>query len=379
MTKFYFGHSSPIAKTVENFAINHGNIKRTISVKIGHCNYALSKHVKISLMKYQPTVYNIKQVPELLNKLIVLAMFFVYKPPNSENSKIIKSAAVIAWTPSARAINLAAGHSISTTMANFIADNMNIKVLAYSDDPPNLPPQNGKSKAKVDNRVDDAAAWFVHTVPNFLAHLGGYSWPAEETAKGHMFLCVSFNEAHLNSVAKAIRYQEPFIYANNLSPELLNQHVELSNLITGAQIRVTPFLEHAKFATKSANGAAANIEAFGKHTKSHSDMYAKVLKKKLAATIRIWAPSDTRSKSICKGQYQLRKVASPMQFDGVQVRREADSARWAVVDGKNIVCLTTNDYKATEKQIPGAAVCLENAAVYNTFSTAASNLEACSK
>ncbi|KRY26641.1 hypothetical protein T01_15076, partial [Trichinella spiralis] len=88
--------------------------------------------------------------------------FFVYKPPNSENSKIIKSAAVIAWTPSARAINLAAGHSISTTMANFIADNMNIKVLAYSDDPPNLPPQNGKSKAKgvllVDNRVDDAAA-----------------------------------------------------------------------------------------------------------------------------------------------------------------------------------------------------------------------------
>ncbi|KRZ97824.1 hypothetical protein T08_3877 [Trichinella sp. T8] len=34
-------------------------------------------------------------------------------------------------------------------------------------------------------------------------------------------------------------------------------------------------------------------------------------------------------------------------------------------------------YKATEKQIPGAAVCLENAAVYNTFRTAASNLEAC--
>ncbi|KRY27838.1 Deoxyribonuclease-2-alpha, partial [Trichinella spiralis] len=283
-----------------------------------------------------------------------LAMFFVYKPPNSLNSKIMKSAAVIAWTPSAQAINVAAGHSIFTTMANFIADNMNIKVLAYSDDPPNLPPQNGKSKAKVDNRVDDAAAWFVHTVPNFLAHLGGYSWPAEETAKGHMFLCVSFNEAHLNSVAKAIRYQEPFIYANNLSPELLNQHVELSNLITGAQIRVTPFLEHAKFATKAAAGAAANIQAFGKHTKSHSDMYAKVLKNKLAANIRIWAPSDTRSKSICKGQYQLRKIASPMQLAGSLVSREADSAKWALVEGKNIVCFTTNDYKMNEKRIPGA-------------------------
>ncbi|KRX59688.1 hypothetical protein T09_11996 [Trichinella sp. T9] len=108
-------------------------------------------------------------------------------------------------------------------------------------------------------------------------------------------------------------------------------------------------------------------------------MYAKVLKNKLGASIIIWAPSDTRSKSICKGQYQLRKVTSPLQLADSQVRREDDSARWAVVDGKNIVCLTTNDYKATEKQIPGAAVCLENAAVYNTFSTAASKVEACNK
>ncbi|KRZ63972.1 hypothetical protein T08_11369, partial [Trichinella sp. T8] len=74
-------------------------------------------------------------------------------------------------------------------------------------------------------------------------------------------------------------------------------------------------------------------------------MYAKVLKNKLGASIIIWASSDTRSKSICKGQYQLRKVTSPLQLADSQVRREADSARWAVVDGKNIVCLTTNDYK----------------------------------
>ncbi|KRX56613.1 Plancitoxin-1, partial [Trichinella sp. T9] len=303
-------------------------------------------------------------------------------PPDSLSSKIMKSGPNPTWNPSARAISEDENHAIPKTMASFIAEHMNIKVLAYSDDPPNMPPQNVNSKAKgvllIDNRDNDAAAWFVHTVPKFLAYRGPYSWPASETAKGHMFLCLSFTEAHLNSVAKAIRYQEPFIYANNLSPELLTQHNELSNLATGVQIRVPPFLEHAKFTTK-ANQVAANIQVIGKHSKSYSDMYAKVLKNKLGASIRIWALSDTRSKSICKGQYQLRKVASPMQFDGVQVRREDDSARWAVVDGKNIVCLTTNDYKATEKQIPGAAVCLENAAVYNIFRIAASKVEACNK
>ncbi|KRZ65758.1 Deoxyribonuclease-2-alpha, partial [Trichinella papuae] len=299
-------------------------------------------------------------------------------PPNVVSSSIMKSEGNPAWAPSAQNVDHNRDHSIVRTMANFIANNINIKVLAYSDDPPNLPPRNEKSKAKVDSTVTDAAAWFVHTVPNFLAHLGGYSWPPAETTKGHIFLCVSFIEAHLNSVAKAIRYQEPYIYANNLPPALLNQHNELSNLATGVEIRITPFLEHAKFATKSAH-AAANIQAFGKHSKSFADMYARVLRKRFAASIRIWAPSDARSKSICNGQYQLRKIASPMQFDGVQVSRENDNAKWALVEGKNTVCFTTNDYKAAEKQIPGAAVCLENAHVYNAFTAAASNVEACNK
>ncbi|KRY08119.1 Deoxyribonuclease-2-alpha [Trichinella patagoniensis] len=203
--------------------------------------------------------------------------FLIYKPPDSLNSKIIKSGPNPDWAPSAQAINEVANHAISKTMVDFIVEDRNIKVLAYSDDPPNMPPQNINSKAKgvllIDNRDNDAAAWFVHTVPNFLAYRGPYSWPASETAKGHMFLC------------------EPFIYANNLSPELLTQHNELSNLATGVQIRVPPFLEHAKFTTK-ANQVAANIQVIGKHSKSYSDMYAKVLKNKLGASIRIWASKN---------------------------------------------------------------------------------------
>ncbi|KRX11692.1 Deoxyribonuclease-2-alpha, partial [Trichinella nelsoni] len=65
-----------------------------------------------------------------------------------------------------------------------------------------LPPRNEKSKTKgvlLVHSAADEAAWFVHTVPNFLAYLSAYSWPAAETPKGHMFLCVSFTKVHLNS------------------------------------------------------------------------------------------------------------------------------------------------------------------------------------
>ncbi|KRX42604.1 Deoxyribonuclease-2-alpha, partial [Trichinella murrelli] len=306
----------------------------------------------------------------------IVDWFLVYKPPTLLSTKIIKSERNPTWGNSAANIDQNARHSIAETMASFIANNREISVLAYSDDPPNLPPMNEKSKAKVHNGATDAAAWFVHTAPNFLAHLGPYLWPAAETPKGHMFLCLSLNEAQLDSVA--IRYQEPYIYANNLPPAILNQYMELSNLVNGVDVRITPFLMHAKFTTKAAH-AVANIQAFGKHSKSFADMYARVLKNKFAANIRIWAPSDTRSKSICKGQYQLRKIASPMQFAGSQVSREADSARWALIEGKNTVCFTTNDYKMNEKRIPGAAVCLENAGVYTAFTAAAFIVEGCNK
>ncbi|KRZ11092.1 Deoxyribonuclease-2-alpha, partial [Trichinella zimbabwensis] len=265
----------------------------------------------------------------------VIAMLICYRiPPNVLSSKLLKSAVNPAWAPSGANIDRNADHSIIRTMANFVQHHAQINVLAYSDDPPNLPPRNEKSKTKgvllVNNAVD-AAAWFVHTVPNFLAHLGVYSWPPSETAKGHMFLCLSFDKAHLNLVGKAIRHQEPYIYANNLPVAILNQYMELSNLVNGVDVRITPFLEHAKFITKGVQ-AAANIQAFGKHSKSFADMYARILRKKFSASIRIWAPSDARSKSICNGQYQLRKITSPMQLDGVQVSREADSAKWALID-----------------------------------------------
>ncbi|KRX55825.1 hypothetical protein T09_14528, partial [Trichinella sp. T9] len=78
-----------------------------------------------------------------------------------------------------------------------------------------------------------------------------------------------------------------------LPPAILNQYMELSNLVNGVDVRITPFLMHAKFTTKAAH-AVANIQAFRKHSKSFADINARVLRNKFAANIRVWAPSDTR-------------------------------------------------------------------------------------
>ncbi|KRY44300.1 Deoxyribonuclease-2-alpha, partial [Trichinella britovi] len=137
--------------------------------------------------------------------------YFVYKPPNVLSSKILQSALNPAWTASRANIDQNAGHSIIRTMSSFVQFQAQINVLAYSDDPPNLPPRNEKSKTKghwilLVRSGTDEAAWFAHTVPNFLAYLSAYSWPEAETPKGHMFLCISFSSALLNSVGMKIHF-----------------------------------------------------------------------------------------------------------------------------------------------------------------------------
>ncbi|KRY07358.1 hypothetical protein T01_4874, partial [Trichinella spiralis] len=79
----------------------------------------------------------------------------------------------------------------------------------------------------------------------------------------------------------------------------------LSNLINGINVRVTSFLAHERFVTKGAQ-AVANIQAFGKHSKSFADMYARILRNRFAASIMVWSPADARSKSICRGQHKLQ-------------------------------------------------------------------------
>ncbi|KRY09710.1 hypothetical protein T12_3733 [Trichinella patagoniensis] len=69
-------------------------------------------------------------------------------PPNVLSSKLLKSAGNPAWASSRANIDRNADHSIIATMASFVLHHAQINVLAYSDDPPNLPPRNEKSKTK---------------------------------------------------------------------------------------------------------------------------------------------------------------------------------------------------------------------------------------
>ncbi|KRZ86086.1 hypothetical protein T08_10366 [Trichinella sp. T8] len=76
------------------------------------------------------------------------SMYFVYKPPNGLNTKIIKSEVNPRWSNSAASIDVTPGQSIARTMVHYVQNDPQIKVLAYNDDPQTYLQKIEKAKRK---------------------------------------------------------------------------------------------------------------------------------------------------------------------------------------------------------------------------------------
>ncbi|KRZ65310.1 Deoxyribonuclease-2-alpha, partial [Trichinella papuae] len=107
------------------------------------------------------------------------------------------------WQDGAAAINVDRGHSFAKALEHVVGTHAQIKFLAYNNVPPRVPKVKTKSNSKgviILSTNADAAAWIVHTVPGFPIPKTAYTWPAAETAKGHLLLCLTISETQINAI-----------------------------------------------------------------------------------------------------------------------------------------------------------------------------------
>ncbi|KRY91293.1 Deoxyribonuclease-2-alpha [Trichinella pseudospiralis] len=157
--------------------------------------------------------------------------------PTQANGKVLLSTAPGNWANGAAALTAAAGHSFAVSLTGVVANAADIKFLAYNNVPPAVPNVQTKSNSKGVIIVSTAAGanegrWIVHTVPGFPAAKTGYNWPAAETAKGHLLICMTIAETAINAIALKDIYinilftcfhlasslirAEPFVYYNDI-------------------------------------------------------------------------------------------------------------------------------------------------------------------
>ncbi|KRX97858.1 Deoxyribonuclease-2-alpha [Trichinella pseudospiralis] len=134
----------------------------------------------------------------------------VYKAPAQATGKIILAGAVGNWDNSAAPFTADAGHSFAKTVEHVVGNNPSVKFLAYNNMPPAIPNVKTKSNSKgiiILSTAADSAAWVVHTIPGFPTAKTPYAWPASETARGHLLICLTIAKSQINAIGLYLNIQ----------------------------------------------------------------------------------------------------------------------------------------------------------------------------
>ncbi|KRY52410.1 Deoxyribonuclease-2-alpha [Trichinella britovi] len=317
---------------------------------------------------------------EIAAQLEDCPLSIVYKAPGQVNGKIIVAGAAGNWENGARAINLADGHSFAKALEHVVGNDGAIKFLAYNNAPPRVPKVKTKSNSKgviILSTNADAAAWIVHTVPGFPIPKTVYTWPAAETAKGHLLLCLTIPESQINAIAASLLFIQPMIHYNDIPETETAAMPYFGKLIKGEIPTLPPFTSRGSIRTDNAGGPVT-VYIYSKSESSKYEIYKKIIVKALKKTIKVWSRRDNKLKSDCRvSQRHIRLITSPASVSGHNTNLELDETSWAVSDPGNIFCHIDKPYFKDQAKEPSLAVCIENNDIFARFNEIAAQLDNC--
>ncbi|KRZ30899.1 Deoxyribonuclease-2-alpha [Trichinella pseudospiralis] len=304
----------------------------------------------------------------------------VYKAPGQANGKIIVAGAAGNWLDGAAAINAANGHSFAKALEHVVGINNQIKFLAYNNVPPRVPKVRTKSNSKgviILSTNADAAAWIVHTVPGFPIPKTAYTWPAAETAKGHLLLCLTISESQINGIAASLLFVQPIIHYNDIPETETAGMPYFRKLIKGEIPTLPPFTSRGSIRTENAGGPVT-VHIYSKSETSKYEIYKKIIVRALKKTIKVWSRRDNKLKGDCRvSQRNIRLITSPASVSGHNTNLELDETSWAVSDPGSIFCHIDKPYFKDQAKEPSLAVCIENNDIFARFDAIAAQLDNC--
>ncbi|KRZ82355.1 Deoxyribonuclease-2-alpha [Trichinella sp. T8] len=200
----------------------------------------------------------------------------VYKAPTQATGKIILAGAVGNWADSQAPFTADQGHSFAKTLENVVRTHASIKFLAYNNVPPGIPNVKTKSNSKgviiISTTADSAAAWVVHTIPGFPTAKTPYNWPASETARGHLLICLTISKSQINAIAASLLLVQPVIHYNDIPETETAGMPYFKKLAEGQTPIIPPFTSRRSIRTQNP-AAPVTVHIY---SKSESSKYGKV-------------------------------------------------------------------------------------------------------
>ncbi|KRX33343.1 Deoxyribonuclease-2-alpha [Trichinella murrelli] len=198
----------------------------------------------------------------------------VYKAPAQTTGKIIHAGAVGSWANGQAPFTDPQGHSFAKTLENVVRDNPTIKFLAYNNVPPGIPNVKTKSNSKgviILSTAADSAAWVIHTIPGFPTAKTPYAWPASETARGHLLICLSISKSQINAIAASLLLVQPVIHYNDIPETETAGMPYFKKLAEGQTPIIPPFTSRRTIRSQNA-AAPVTVHIYSKSESSKYDL-----------------------------------------------------------------------------------------------------------
>ncbi|KRX51681.1 Deoxyribonuclease-2-alpha, partial [Trichinella sp. T9] len=390
------GHNTNLESDITNWAVSDpGNIFCHIDKPYFNQRWQFALTTLIYLLDLMQSLLNLKIVQNkiLLHTFIhlfnykekmlkfskLLALFFVVRLSHSQTSKCQNKPGDAAadwaivykapgqdragtWDDGAQPLSNVNQHSFAKALEHVVADNNDIKFIAYNNVPPSVPSVKTKSNSKgviiLSTAANSVAAWIVHTVPGFPTARTPYSWPVAENARGHLLICLTISKSQINAIAASLLLVQPMVHYNNIPETETAAMPYFKKLAEGKVPSLPPFTSRRSIRTEDARSPVA-VHIYSKSESSKYEIYKKVIVKVLKKTIKVWSRRDNILKGDCRGsQRHIRLIKSPAAINGHNTNLEADITNWAVSDPGNIFCHIDKPYFRTSNgmyKAPGEA------------------------
>jgi len=248
--------------------------------------------------------------------------------------------------------------------------------LMYNDEPDNAKPGTGYGHTKgVIALSGNEAIWLVHSTPHWPSSDGHkeFYFPETETEYGQTFICIQITASQVDTVAKLLQYNKPYVYKSTFGSDIGSTHPELQKVLDGQWVS-------AAGTTSASIGEITSFTAFAKNANWGQDLWADLVAEHFKSDLYVetWIRGSAEG-SYCrpKHKYEVLDVETMVARSpngNITWSEGQDHAKWAVMlDGSSKLCVGDINRMTTQRNRGGGAVCFSDkglsTALYNSIVT----------
>jgi len=228
--------------------------------------------------------------------------------------------------------------------------------------------------------------WLVHSVPRFpltLSSTPTYYYPDDETKNGQSFLCVNYDIAVFEVIAKLFLINKPYVFEQNF-PEKFGTILPTMKSVVDKKWITVPTASTLNIVSNGGNTFAA----YAKNLQWNQDLYEDFVSPSLGLglLVQTWreGPLNTLMPTFCTPNYTYDSVniLSMQIYDptstGVSWSYTKDHSKWAItISGNPYVCVGDINRMYSQYKRGGGTVCFMNKVMWHSFYSLITNDDKC--